>query len=151
MSSIEPNLPAFREAAADDWVVIEALLSEARLPLDGAQAHLASFVIGETDGAVVCAGALERYGAVALLRSVVVSADRRGSGVGGLLYDELIAKARARGIGKLFLLTTTAAPYFARRGFAQEARDAVPTALQASREFQGACPASATLMSLSLS
>ncbi len=150
MRGMKPNPPTFRAAAADDWGAIEALLTEARLPLDGAQAHLASFVIGEADGAVVCAGALEHYGAVALLRSVVVSADRRGSGVGGLLYDELIAGARARGIDKLFLLTTTAAPYFARRGFAQAARDAVPTALQASREFQGACPASATLMSLSL-
>lgn len=150
MTGIKPSPPAFRAAAANDWTAIESLLTEAQLPLDGAQAHLASFVIGEADGVPVCAGALEHYGAVALLRSVVVSADRRGCGVGGLLYDELIARARARGIGKLFLLTTTAAPYFARRGFLPEARDVVPTALQASREFQGACPASATLMSLSL-
>jgi amino-acid N-acetyltransferase len=150
MSGVKPNFLAFRPAATDDWAAIEALLTDARLPLDGAQIHLASFIVGEVDGAIVSAGALEHYGDVALLRSVVVSADRRGSAVGSLMYDELLATAKARGIEKLFLLTTTAAPFFARRGFAQEARAAAPTALQASREFQGACPASATLMSLSL-
>lgn len=150
MSGINPNSPAFRPAVADDWAEIEALLTNARLPLDGAQAQLASFIVGEVAGAIVCAGGLEHYGTVALLRSVVVSTDQRGSGIGGLLYDELAGKARTYGFDKLYLLTTTAAPFFARRGFAQEVRTAAPAALQASREFQGACPASATLMSLAL-
>ena len=150
MSNTESHFPAFRPAVGDDWGTIEVLLTDAKLPLDGAQAHLASFIVGEVGGAIVCAGALEPYCEVALLRSVVVSPNQRGSGIGTMLFDELADMAKARGIDKLFLLTTTAAPFFAQRGFAVGARETAPAALQASREFQGACPASATLMSLSL-
>ncbi len=150
MSSISPPIPVFRPAAPADWAAIETLLTDAGLPRDGAQDHLGSFIVGEVDGIIVCAGALEHYDEAALLRSVVVSASRRGSGAGGQLYEALTAMARSRGIGKLYLLTTTAPAFFARRGFKEAARDAVPAAMHASREFQGACPASATLMSLSL-
>lgn len=150
MSSIPLRIPAFRPAAPADWAAIETLLTDAGLPRDGAQDHLGGFIVGEADGVIVCAGALEHYAEAALLRSVVVSANRRGSGAGGQLYEALTAMAKARGIGKLYLLTTTAAAFFARRGFKETARDAVPAALHASREFQGACPASATLMSVSL-
>ncbi len=150
MRSAEPQFPAFRPAAADDWGTIEALLTDASLPLEGSHAHLASFIVGELEGVIVCAGALEPYGEAALLRSVVVSANRRGSGFGAILFDEVSGMAKARGVDQLFLLTTTAAPFFAQRGFAVVARETVPAALQASHEFQGACPASATLMWLSL-
>ena len=150
MSSIAPRIPVFRPAAPTDWVAIETLLTDAGLPRDGAQDHLGGFIVGEADGVVVCAGALEHYGEAALLRSVVVSAALRGSGAGGHLYEALTAMAKSRGIGKLYLLTTTAPEFFAQRGFTEAARDSVPAALHASREFQGVCPASATLMSLSL-
>lgn len=150
MSGAEIDLPVFRPGAPSDWPKIETMLADAGLPLDGARDHLAGFVVGEIDGAIVCAGALEHYGQAALLRSVVVSAAQRGSGVGGQMFNVLVAEAKSRGIGTLYLLTTTAAPFFARRGFAVDLRDAVPAALHASREFQGACPTSATLMSLSL-
>lgn len=150
MTSTESTTLAFRPAVGDDWVAIKAMLTDARLPLDGAQAHLANFIVGEIGGEIICAGALEHYDEVALLRSVVVAANQRGSGIGAMLFDELANMAKMRGIDKLFLLTTTAAPFFAQRGFAVGTREAVPAALQASCEFQGACPASATLMSLSL-
>lgn len=150
MSSIPARIPAFRPATSADWRAIEALLNDARLPLDGAQEHLHSFLVGDLDGAIVCAGALEYYGETALLRSMVVVASQRGAGTGGLLFDALKGLAMSRGIGKLYLLTTTATAFFARRGFTESTRDEVPAAQHASREFQGACPASATLMSLSL-
>jgi amino-acid N-acetyltransferase len=126
------------------------LLNDAHLPTDGARDHLDSFIVGELDGAIVCAGGLEHYGEAALLRSVVVSSAQRGIGVGGLLFDAMTAIGRSRGIGRLYLLTTTAAVFFGRRGFTEGTRDEVPAALRVSREFQGACPASATLMSMSL-
>ncbi|MBP1202358.1 amino-acid N-acetyltransferase [Duganella sp. 1411] len=150
MSSMQAEFPTFRPATPADWPTIETLLTEAGLPREGAHDHLAGFLVGEAGGAIVCAGALEHYGAAALLRSVVVVPDRQGSGIGGHLFDALKAIADARGIGKLYLLTTTAATFFARRGFSEDARAAVPAAVLVSREFQGACPASATLMSCSL-
>ncbi|MBV9947898.1 MAG: GNAT family N-acetyltransferase, partial [Myxococcales bacterium] len=44
------------------------------------------------------------------------------------------------------LLTTTADSFFPRFGFQHIAREDVPPELRASRELQGACPASAIVM-----
>ena len=62
----------------------------------------------------------------------------------------LLHEARRRGIAQLFLLTTTAADYFPRFGFTRMPREQVPQALQASAEFNGACPTSAVFMGVPL-
>jgi amino-acid N-acetyltransferase len=54
--------------------------------------------------------------------------------------------ARQDGAGAVFLLTTTAERFFPRLGFEPIARAEVPTSVQASAEFQSACPASAVAM-----
>jgi amino-acid N-acetyltransferase len=46
----------------------------------------------------------------------------------------------------VFLLTTTAEAFFPKFGFEQIQRIDVPISLQASVEFQSACPASAIVM-----
>ncbi|WP_395400839.1 arsenic resistance N-acetyltransferase ArsN2 [Pseudoduganella sp. UC29_106] len=139
-----------RDATAADWPAIEALLVAANLPLDGARDHLGSFMIGEGDGQVRCVAGFEQYEGAALLRSVAVAGALRGQGLGDQLLGAIKAKARARGVDTLYLLTTTAAPFFAQRGFVPIERNATPAALQASREFQGVCPASASAMAASL-
>lgn len=48
----------------------------------------------------------------------------------------------------VFLLTTTAAPFFPRFGFERIGRESVPPALHAPGDFRGACPASADVMAL---
>jgi len=50
----------------------------------------------------------------------------------------------------VYLLTTTAGPYFERFGFVRTARGDVPQALARSAEFAHACPASATCLSFAL-
>lgn len=135
-----------RAANVGDWSAIEDLLRDASLPLDGAREHLGSFLVGTVAGEIVCAGGLEIYGANALVRSVVVAEQRRGLKVGFALIAMLMQLARERGVTRLFLLTTTAASYFGALGFLPAARDEVPEAVMQSREFQGACPASATLL-----
>lgn len=137
---------AFRSAAEADWPAIAALLNAAALPLDGAQDHLKHFIVGVQDGTVVAAAGLEPYGGSALLRSVVVDQARRGAGLGLLLWEEIARRALAQDIYQLFLLTTTAAAFFAQRGFRTATRGDAPQAMSASREFQGVCPASATVM-----
>lgn len=54
--------------------------------------------------------------------------------------------ARTHGIKSVYLLTTTAADYFPRMGFARIERDEVPVAVQQSTEFRTLCPASAVAM-----
>lgn len=136
----------FRPAVSDDWPVIEALLGAAQLPLEGAKDHLGNFVLGMADGRLLCMGGFEQYGPTALLRSVAVDASLRGTGVGQTLLETLRLQARQQGVQELYLLTTTAADFFAKRGFSVISRADTPAELQASREFQGVCPASATAM-----
>jgi arsenate reductase len=85
-----------------------------------------------------------------LLRSLVVDAGRRGTGEGAALLRHAESQARARGVRTLYLLTTTAEPFFARHGYARAAREAAPPAIRATREFSGICPASSAFMSRDL-
>jgi amino-acid N-acetyltransferase len=57
-----------------------------------------------------------------------------------------LEQADAAGIEEVYLLTTTAEKYFPRFGFNRTARSAVPEAVKASAEFQGACPDTAVVM-----
>jgi amino-acid N-acetyltransferase len=141
-----------RPATAADLNGVLALLREARLPRDGAADHFPDgFVVAEDEsGAIVGAAGLESYGKSGLLRSVVVRADRRGTGLGQRLSRAVRDAAAARGLGELYLLTTTAEGFFPRLGFVRVERGALPKELGASAELRGACPASAVAMRLSL-
>lgn len=85
-------------------------------------------------------------GADALIRSVVVSAHARSAGAGARLVRALLVEARQSGVQRLWLLTTSAAPFFARLGWIEMERASAPEAITASRQFHELCPASATLM-----
>ena len=137
---------SYRMARASDWPTIRALLHANKLPTDGAEAHLANFIVAESSDELTGCIGLEQFGETGLLRSCAVAAEWRGSGVGGALVQHLIQHARQRGMHELVLLTTTASDYFPRFGFAQFPRNDAAQALLASAEFQGACPASAVAM-----
>lgn len=141
---------ALRPAAQADWPAVEALLRANKLPLEGARAHLGTFLLAVSNGEVVgCAGA-EVYGPVALLRSVAVAPGLHRQGIGRRLLDRLFHEARRRDIARLYLLTVTAPEYFAQFGFKRAPIDEAPQALKASAELQGACPACAAFMTLAL-
>lgn len=138
-----------RDATAADWPAVEALLTASALPLDGARAHFADFLVCDDGGVIGCAGA-ELAGDAALLRSVAVSERARGRGIGDRLTQMMLARLKARGVATVGLLTTTAEAYFAARGFVVAPRDALPGALSESAELKGACPATAVAMVLRL-
>ena len=140
-----------RGAMPGDWNAIASLLLAHRLPPDGAQAHLSDYIVACHCAEVVGVAGLEVYGDTALLRSFAVAPAAQRQGLGRLLLEDLLTQARRRHITSLYLLTTTAEEYFARWGFQPTARGDAPHALHASAEFQGACPATAVLMSLALS
>lgn len=104
------------------------------------------FSVGYVDGDPVGAGGIERYGAVGLLRSVVVEETARGNGYGAAICRALEAEARADGVETLYLLTTTATDFFAERGYAELERADAPAAIRETTQFDELCPASATCM-----
>lgn len=140
------DLLPIETARADDAAAIRALLRQAGLPHEDFAAHLADFLVTRRGGIVVGAVGFERHGRDALLRSLVVTPALRGAGLGGRLVDQLSARARAAGLDRFYLLTTTAERFFGARGFAQVDRKTVPAAVAATPEFQGLCPASAVCM-----
>lgn len=91
-------------------------------------------------------GGLEGQGTDRLLRSIVILSDHRGHGLGRALVATLEQQARDLGIGRLHLLTTTAAPFFRALGYIDTDRDTAPLAVAASREFTSLCPASASYL-----
>jgi amino-acid N-acetyltransferase len=96
---------------------------------------------------VVGSAALELHRSGALLRSVVVAADRRGQ---GRLAGEALALARERGAERAYLLTETADCFFPRFGFRPIGRAEVPEDVRGSVEFVSACPESARAMAAEL-
>ncbi|MCX9157533.1 arsenic resistance N-acetyltransferase ArsN2 [Niveibacterium sp. 24ML] len=137
-------------AKADDWPAIAQLLETHRQPLAGAQAQLPNFIVAHRDGAVLGCVGLEIHGAHALLRSLSVAPAMQGYGIGTRLLRAAIERARALNMRALYLLTVSAPDYFPRFGFRRIPHAAAPLALHASPELQGACPASAILMTLPL-
>lgn len=135
-----------RPAEAHDGMGIRTLLERNGLPTSDLGSSRPEFIVAEEGDALIAAGAVERFGTVGLLRSVVVAADRRGTGVGHRIVRELEQRARASGIEELVLLTRTAAPFFEHHGYRIVERSKVNPAVQASEEFRSICPASATCM-----
>jgi amino-acid N-acetyltransferase len=134
-------------ATRDDMPAIIALLKSSGLPYqDITPAHLDDFLLAVDGGKLVGVVGLERYGCDALLRSLGVHPDRRGAGLGAQLVATIEAHAGRTGISHLYLLTTTAADFFARRGYAGCERTDVPSSIQQSAEFSGLCPAQAACM-----
>ena len=138
-------------ARPSDFSEIVRLLADAALPHDDlTPEHLRHFlVLRDADGIAGVVG-MEVADDAGLLRSLAVSQARRGGGLASRLVDALEAHARAAGIRTLYLLTTTAESFFARRGYARTVREAVPHAIAATPEFRSICPASAACMARAL-
>lgn len=136
-----------RPALQTDYPAIEPLLQSCDLPLDGVENQLDHFWVA-LDDANQLAGVVgvEPYGEFGLLRSVAVA--HRNTGLGAKLVNRMIDYAQNAGLKQLILLTTTASDYFPRFGFQTIARLDVPEPVQASVEFQSACPDTAVVMRL---
>lgn len=88
--------------------------------------HIRDFLIAETDGAVIGAGALEIMGPdLAEIRSLAVDLSFQRSGVGLRLSEALIEAARTIGVQRLMALTYVP-EFFARLGFEVVGVDTLP-------------------------
>ena len=135
-------------ASPQDFDEIIALLDAAALPTgDLERSSMAQFLVArDGSGKVIGAIGVERYGRIALLRSLVVAPDCRNRDLGTQLVAKLEARCRSWAMADLFLLTTTARDFFARHGYRAIGREAVPVALRTAAEFTRLCPDSAVCM-----
>ena len=136
MSEIE-----LRPARSADFDSIARLLSAVDLPVEDLNVTMLDGFVVATDGEVrVGVVGLEIHESNALLRSLAVEPQRRSRGLGARLVDAIETEARARGVAALYLLTTTATPFFERLGYNAHDRAAVPPSIAATTEFSSLCP-----------
>ena len=135
-------------AAENDLEAIKALLTANALPTAGVDDHWKTFIVARDGERIVGCGGAEAYQFAALLRSIAVAEDYRSHGLGRRIVRQLLDRLASRGLREFYLLTTTAEDYFRKRGFKTIDRDEVHPQLLSSREFQDACPSTATCMRL---
>ncbi|HUF66149.1 MAG TPA: tRNA (guanosine(37)-N1)-methyltransferase TrmD [Gemmatimonadaceae bacterium] len=142
------HLPVIRPASPVDLSSVEALLTRCSLPLTGLRDQFPrGYSVGiADDGEIIGAAGVERYASDGLLRSVAVDERYRGRGIADRLLSAALRFAAHSGASAVYLLTETAAPYFANRGFNRIERGDLPAAVAASPEAAHACGASATVM-----
>ena len=146
---MSPEVLAWRLRAAlpADRGVVLSMLRNANLPVEGVEDRFpAGYIVAEAGDHVIGVGGLELYGPSGLLRSLAVSPEWQGRGIGKALIERLLELGRYLGPEAVFLLTTTAQAYFEGKGFQRINREDVPAEVQTSVEFMGACPTSASCM-----
>ncbi len=130
------------------------LLRAHDLPTEGVldQFPQSYWVVHHGEALVAVAG-VEQYGdpsedaGYGLLRSVAVARSHTNQGLGAALVRHVLTECmKPTGFHRTFLLTTTAAPFFAKLGFSEVPRTEVPEAVRAAPEFTSICPDSATCM-----
>jgi N-acetylglutamate synthase-like GNAT family acetyltransferase len=137
--------PLLTPAAATD-PEFRRCLAEAKLPtVDLVGAGKRYFQLTEA-GRCRGYGGFEVRGSHALLRSIVVEGRERGHGYGRTLVHGLVAEAQKLGLKDAYLLTETAARFFAELGFTPCARGSVPPEIATTQQFAELCPASAKVM-----
>ena len=123
------------------------LLEQAGLPFSDVSERMLEGYLGCSRAGQLCGTiGLETHGEFGLLRSLAVSPTCRGSGYGAALVSALESHAKAQGVTSLYLLTETAARFFARQGYAIVSRSEVPEPLKVAEEFRSLCPETATVM-----
>jgi amino-acid N-acetyltransferase len=127
---ITPAMPGDVRAILD---LVEAV----HLPSEGIAEAMEYFWVARAGEHIVGTVGLEVYDDMALLRSLAVTPARQHTGLGRALTETALSYLTTRQFRAVSLLTITAEEFFARHGFCLVARDAVPTSVQQSVEFQG--------------
>jgi amino-acid N-acetyltransferase len=116
------DVPLIRDLI-DTYSPDRRLLSKATVTL---YEDVQEFVVAESAGEVVGCGALHvMWADLAEVRTVAVQSRLLGRGIGSAMVSELVARARALGIRRVFCLTFEV-PFFARLGFQQIVGTPVP-------------------------
>ena len=141
---------AYAFAEKSDEMSIKKLLSDSQLPIEGVSAFLKHFIIAKSEQEIIGVVGIEVYDNIGLLRSLAVKSGLRGKSIGKELCARITAHTHIQNIQELYLLTTVAEYFFAKRGFQKIDRGIVPDTLKESIEFKSLCPESAICMKMQL-
>lgn len=142
--------PQLRGATGPDLPAIAQLLHDGGLPAGAARERVARTVVAQADRDVIATAAWEPVGDAALVRSIAVTPDARGSGTGLLVTAAILRQVSRAGIREVFLVTTDAERFFTRCGFRPVQREDLPEAVASHKQLTRDCPSNAAVMRLTL-
>ncbi|MSP59532.1 MAG: UDP-N-acetylmuramate:L-alanyl-gamma-D-glutamyl-meso-diaminopimelate ligase [Myxococcales bacterium] len=130
---------AVTAAQGDDGPKVKAVLERVSLPYPDMEAHLGELLVLRDGGDVIGCVAMELYEETGLLRALAVIPERRGEGLGWMLADAALERARQRGCRGVFLTTEHATDFFAEKfGFKTCDRTALSRSMLTSSQFRTA-------------
>jgi amino-acid N-acetyltransferase len=141
----EPVL-LMRSATEADFQAVITMLGASDLPYEDLDPGSMQEFLVAVESDVVGVIGLQRFGDVGLLRSLAVMPERRNCGLGAELVDALERRSRDSGLRHLYLLTTSAADFFMRRGYAIVPRAQAPATIQSTQQFSTLCPSQAVCL-----
>jgi N-acetylglutamate synthase-like GNAT family acetyltransferase len=126
-----------RKARLSDAAAIHALIASYAaegilLPRteENVREQVSKFLVLEEKSKIAGCVSLENYGAdLAEIRSLAVSPEIRGCGLGGRLVEFALTEARRKKIARVFAVTH-APEFFVRHGFAASSRRALPEKIE---------------------
>jgi amino-acid N-acetyltransferase len=135
-----------QKADKQDFNAICQLLAANNLPTTDLNPLLENFFIAVDENEITGVIGMDKYGDDGLLRSAVVKAPHRNTGIAAALVNQLFDDAIQQGVTALYLITNTAPAYFEKKGFKEINREGVPATVLQSKEFNGLCPESSVIM-----
>lgn len=139
----------FASPVDEPW--IRQLLKSCGLPQeDLPRDHFKHFIVYKEKGLILGVVGLEIFGRIALLRSLAVARRHRHRGIASQMIAKIEEYGRSQQISKLYLLTTSAEEFFAKRGYQKIDRKLAPPEIKATREFQDLCPDSSVCLTKDL-
>jgi len=129
---------------------ISLLLTESQLPVSDLSQSKIHFIVALAESNLIGCIGVEQHGKHGLLRSFAVRPQHRNAGVGGQLFQKMLAYCQQLGMENIHLLTTTAEKYFSLKGFLKASRDEAPLEIKNTTEFSAICPSSSSYMTFKL-
>jgi UDP-N-acetylmuramate: L-alanyl-gamma-D-glutamyl-meso-diaminopimelate ligase len=127
---------AFMFATGEDMPAVQALCAGYGLAPTEFDDSTETLILREPEGDVVGCCSLKVAGNQGLLFNLAVAQSRRGEGLGWILADGTIRRARNLGLRAIYLATSDAADFFANRvGFVPASTDEVDPLLRESPHF----------------
>ncbi len=139
-------------AKNEDSAGMRALLGQTKLDYPDFEKHIDEMLIlRDAERRVVGTVAMELYDQAGVLRALATSPDRRGEGLGWMLADAALNRARSRGCRRVYLLTESASDFFAEKfGFRAVSFDLIDALVMESSQFKASVGSNATAMVLDL-
>jgi UDP-N-acetylmuramate: L-alanyl-gamma-D-glutamyl-meso-diaminopimelate ligase len=135
-------------ARNEDTAGVRTLLAGVGLAYPDLDRHTGEILlVRDPERNVVACVSLELHEDAGLLRALATSPDRRGEGLGWMLADAALHRARMRGCRRVYLVTENASDFFAEKfGFRVVGRELVDAAVLDSSAFVVTGPNATTMV-----